>query len=256
MDPAFRQHACMQLHIMDFVNAKRIDKLEAEVESLLGLLMGAYAQFLFLRPMMVNEHLIKRIALQEKGVGFRQLRDWLYWGFIQEIVKLCQDPDDRTPSIRKLRKVLEDETTLQALKEKYSRRSPPQIEGVDQRIINHFQKQEESELRLEFDETYRRFRKSSAELLSSDALAAYKKIRDKLIAHNELHKSDAGYSFFDINILNLKYGQESQVLEAAKEIFDDLDSLVRNSSVAWNQFFEHETREVCKFWEIETIEAK
>jgi len=30
--------------------------------------------------MMVNEKLIERISLQEKGVGFGQLRDWLYWG--------------------------------------------------------------------------------------------------------------------------------------------------------------------------------
>ena len=58
----------------------RIAKLEAEVDSLLGLLIRAYGQFLFLRPMMVNEKLIERISLQEKGVGFGQLRDWLYWG--------------------------------------------------------------------------------------------------------------------------------------------------------------------------------
>lgn len=238
------------------MNADTIAKLEAEVQSLLGLLTRAYAQFLFLRPMMVNERLIKRIGSQEKGVGFRQLREWLYWGFIQEIVKLCQDLDARTPSIRKLRNALEDDSTLQALKEKYSRRSPPQIEGLDQPVINQLQKQEESELRSAFDETYRRFRKSSGELLSSHALAGYKTIRNKLIAHNELCESDAGYSFFDIKVLNLKYGQERHLLEAAKEIFDDLDSLVRNASFSWDSFFEQETRDVCKFWDIETIEAK
>ncbi len=85
------------------MNADKIAKLEAQVESLLGLLVRAYGQFLFLRPMMVNEKLIKRISLEEKGVGFQQLRDWLYWGFIQEIVKVCLDTGAKTPSIQNLR---------------------------------------------------------------------------------------------------------------------------------------------------------
>jgi hypothetical protein len=32
------------------------------------------SMFLFL-----NEKLIERISLQEKGIGFRQLRNWVYW---------------------------------------------------------------------------------------------------------------------------------------------------------------------------------
>ena len=241
---------------MDSVNADKIAKLDGEVESLLTLLLRAYGQFLFFRPMMVNEKLIQRMSLQKKGVGFRQLRDWLYWGFVQQIVNLCLDPDDRTPSIRKLRRELEDEGVLKTLKEKYSRRAPPKIEGLDQGVIDQLHEQEESELRLEFDKTYRDFRSSSAELLSSQALAGYKTIRDKLIAHNELCKLDDGYAFFDIKVLGLKYGQERQVLEATKAIFDDLYGLIRNASFSWNSFFEQQTRDVCKFWDIETIEAK
>ncbi len=238
------------------MNADKIAKLQAQVESLLGLLIRAYGHFLFLRPMMVNPKLIERISSQEKGVGFRQLRDWLYWGFIQEIVKLCLDASDKTPSIRNLSTALEDEKTVQTLKHKYSRRAPPKIECLEQEIIDQLQKQEESELRSEFDEAYERFRKTSAELLSSHALSGYKTIRDKLIAHNELCKSDDGYSFFDIKVLSLKYGQERRVLEATKDVVNDLDALVRNASFSWNHFFERESQHVCKFWEIETIEAE
>lgn len=241
---------------IDCVNTDKIAKLKAQVESLLGLLIRAYGQFLFLRPMMVNPKLIERISLQEKGVGFRQLRDWLYWGFTQAIVKVCLDTGDKTPSIRNLSTALEDQRTLQTLKDKYSRRAPPKIEGLEQEIIDQLQKQEESELLSEFDETYERFRKTSAELLSSHALLSYKAIRDKLIAHNELCKSDEGYSFFDIKVLSLKYGQERRVLEAAKDVVNDLDALVCNASFSWSHFFEQETRDVCKFWEIETIESE
>lgn len=238
------------------VNADRIAKLQAQVKSLLDLLIRAYGQFLFLRPMMVNPNLIERISSQEKGVGFRQLREWLYWGFIQEIVKVCLDTGEKTPSIRDLTAALEDKQTLQILKDKYSRRAPPKIEGVEREIIDQLHKQEQSKLRAEFDETYEHFRKTSAELLSSHALSGYRTIRDKLIAHNELCKSDESYSFFDINVLSLKYGQERCVLDAAKDVVSDLDALVCNASFSWNHFFELETRDVCKFWEIDTIDVE
>ena len=114
--------------------------------------------------------------------------------------------------------------------------------------------QEEAELSKSFDETYRDFEIKCRELFSSDALTGYKTIRDKLIAHNELREVDGTYTFFDIKVLNLKYGNERMLLEMTREIIDGLDSLVRNSFFAWDSFFEFQTADVCKFWAIETIE--
>ena len=128
------------------------------------------------------------------------------------------------------------------------------MRGEGLQIAQHFQKKEEEELRLEFDETYRRFQDNSTKLLSSDALNGYVTIRNKLIAHNELQKTADGYDFFDVRVLKLKYGKERRTLEMAREVLDDLDLLVRNSSFAWDSFLEQETKDVCKFWNIETIE--
>jgi len=236
------------------MNAEKIAKLKAQVESLQGLLIRAYAKFLFFRPMMVNDPLNERISNEGRHTGFSQLRNWLYWDFIQELVKLCDDSDDRTPSIRQLKKALAEPAILASLKEQFSHRTWPPVKGNDLRIAQYFQEREEEELRLSFDETYRRFQRSSAELLSSSALTGYVTIRNKLIAHNELQKSDAGYTFFDIKVLKLKYGQERKTLEMARDVVDDLDLLVRNSSFVWDSFLKQETEDVCKFWSIEEIE--
>src|ERR1017187_8751334 len=99
---------------------ERIAKLEAEVDSLLTLTLTAYERFLFLRPMMVNQHLNDRIESEGKSLGFERLRNWLYWALVQELIKICSDNDPRTPCIAKLRNQLEDEETLKALEDKYS----------------------------------------------------------------------------------------------------------------------------------------
>ena len=186
------------------MNAAKITRLKAQVEKLQDLLIRAYAKFLFFRPMVVNDQLNERITNEGRHTGFSQLRNWLYWDFIQELVKLCDDSDDRTPSIRQLKKALAESAVLASLKEQFSHRTWPAKKGNDPSIAQYFQKREEEELRLSFDETYQRFQHNSAQLLSSSALTGYVTIRNKLIAHNELRKSGAGYAFFDIKVLKLK----------------------------------------------------
>ena len=93
------------------VSADRIVKLQAQVDSLQKLLIRAYAKFLFLRPMIVNESLNQRISAEERGVCFRELRNWLYRDFVLELVKVCDDSDERTPSIRQLKEALADAET-------------------------------------------------------------------------------------------------------------------------------------------------
>ena len=68
--------------------------------------------------MMVNDRLIERIESEGRGPGFSQLRNWLYWDFIQELLKICDDTDDRAPSIRQLKRELDDTETLRILKGK------------------------------------------------------------------------------------------------------------------------------------------
>lgn len=121
-------------------------------------------------------------------------------------------------------------------------------------FLRRLYEEEQLVLHNEFDETLRTFGNASDSLLASDALAGYKTIRDKLIAHNELCHTSERYGFFDITVLKLKYGQERELLEQAREIVDAIELLVRTCSFAWDSFVEREIADVCTFWNIDGIE--
>src|SRR5713101_3556856 len=154
---------------------ERIENLEAHVEALLQLTIGASERFLFLRPMMINKQLITRIENQAKGIGFSQVRNWLYWGLVLEIRKICSDKNEQTPCIGKVRDALRDAETIQALEDKY--------------VKSGREMGPKAELQSEFGGIYSRFMQQSEEMLSSHSVGSYKTVRDKLIAHNELRRS-------------------------------------------------------------------
>jgi hypothetical protein len=221
---------------------ERIEKLEAHVEALFKLTIVAHERFLFLRSMMINQQLIDRIRNQARGICFRQLRDWLYWGLVLEVRKICSDSSGQSPCIRKLNIALEDAETIKALEDKC--------------VKNNREMFPNAQLRAEFRGIYSRFRQKSREMLASHSVGGYKTIRDKLIAHNELRKSTAGYDFFgDFKELKLKYRDERRLLETLRELVDDLLYLVRNIDFNWDTFFRQEEKNVCDFWEIESIDG-
>src|SRR5260370_31511865 len=63
---------------------------------------GAVANILLLGTIIVAAYIgLKQIACEAKGIGFRQLRNWLYWAFIQELSQICCDSDERSPCVAK-----------------------------------------------------------------------------------------------------------------------------------------------------------
>jgi len=82
--------------------AAQVAKLQAQVEALLNLTIRACERFVFLRPMMVNRELQDRFRSEGQMIAFTRLRNWLYWGFIQDLLKICSDADERTPCISKI----------------------------------------------------------------------------------------------------------------------------------------------------------
>ncbi len=96
---------------------EEVAKLEAEVEALFNLTLRAYARFIFLRPMLTNQELNDRIAGAAKAIGFRQLRDWLYWRWFK-LSKICSDRDLRSPSVARMTQKLRDVHLRKQLEEK------------------------------------------------------------------------------------------------------------------------------------------
>ena len=152
---------------------EQIKKLEAEVEALFTLTVRAYGRFAFLRPMMRNKVLLRRIGRERKGEGFARLRNWLYWALVLELNKICSDDGKRTPSLKRITEKLKDDHLRKQLEEKYANN-------------RHF---EEAQLRVEFNRLYSKYLQRAKKLLSSQSVGGYKTIRDKLISHNELRLS-------------------------------------------------------------------
>jgi hypothetical protein len=224
---------------------KRIAKLEGEVEALFDLTIRAYARFIFLRPMMRNQDLLDRIGKQAKGVGFRRLRNWLYWSLVQELAKICSDKDARSPSIASVTFKLKDVRLRKQLEEKYVKKNREMGEAA--------------ELRVAFNQTYSDYEKRAEAVLSSHSVGGYKTIRDKLISHNELRlspESRTGYDFFDVKQAKLKYGDERKLVETLQLLVDDLLLIVRNVDFSWDSFFRNEERVARDFWQLNAANTK
>ncbi len=214
---------------------ERIAKLEAEVEALFSLTTRAYARFIFLRPMLVNQELHDRIGKEAKAIGFRQLRNWLYWGLVQELTKICSDKGGRSPSIATVTRKLKDAQLRNQLEQKCVRKN---------------REMGEARVRASFNRAYSDYDRRAGEMLSSHSVGGYKTIRDKLISHNELRRSPSGYGFFDVKNARLKYGDERKLLETLQVLIDHLLLIVRNVDFSWDSFFRNEERAARDFWEL------
>jgi hypothetical protein len=163
-----------------------IAKLETQVEALFNLTQRASARFRFLKPMLDNRKLIECIESENKGVGFTQLRSWLYWSLVLELSKLCRDNDKRSPSIHAIRKKLANDAALvQALEDKYAKNTREMFD--------------EAALRAEFRNICKKFEKAADEMLGGRVAGGYRTIRNKLIAHNELRKDGQFHDVKDEN---------------------------------------------------------
>jgi hypothetical protein len=217
---------------------EQVAKLEAEVEALFNLTIRAYERFIFLRPMLANQELHDRIGEEAKAMGFRQLRDWLYWGLVQELSKICSDRDDKSPSIRTVTRKLKDVHLRSELEEK---------------CVKNNREMGEAEVRASFNRAYSDYQTRAEEMLSSHSVGGYKTIRDKLISHNELRRSQrspTGYDFFDVKDAKLKYGDERTLLETLQVLVDHLLLIVRNIDFSWESFFRDEEQVARDFWEL------
>jgi hypothetical protein len=217
-----------------------IAKLEGEVEGLFNLVLRAYARFIFLSPMMSNQDLLARIGKEAKGVGFRRLRNWLYWALVHELAKICSDNDPRSPSITRVTRKLKDAELRKQLEAK---------------CLKNNREMGEEPVREFFNEAYEDFQKRAEAMLSSNSVGGYKTIRDKLISHNELRRSlrsQTGYGFYDVKNAKLKYGDERKLLETLQVLIDDLLLIVRNIDFSWDTFFRNEDEIARDFWELST----
>ena len=232
----------------------RARRLAARVDEFVGFLLLAYAQAMFLRPMRRNLELIGRHA-PPKQAAFEQLRATLYWNLVLEVMKLCGDDDRRTASIPVMMRQLKEPELRTYLLRLYSRPALPRTKGESHRQWRSLCKGERANLRKKFRDTYARLRANVIALKRSTAFLGLKKVRNQKLAHHQVVTSQGGIRRIDLGKLNLKIGDETKILEQTRQIADDLSSLARRASFSWEGYLAQEERDVCAFWQIESLDG-
>jgi hypothetical protein len=89
-----------------------------------------------------------------------------------------------------------------------------------------------------------------ATLLASEPLQAYRRVRNKLIAHTEVHKGEEGLKRYPIENLRLKFGTERELLRNTIRIVHELQSLVCDVDFSWDSLRSLYERDAAAFWEV------
>lgn len=99
----------------------RSRSLSDDVAFLFGLLLRAYGLYALIRPMLAEGELISRYGEPKRRSVFEEMRDVLYWALVLELIKLCGDHDERSTSIYKVVKTIQDPAIAKVLEEQGSR---------------------------------------------------------------------------------------------------------------------------------------
>ena len=238
------------------VNEEKLRNLKAEIEFLSTLLESAYIDYLFLRPVMTDVGLKNRMEKEGKLEGFNQIGEALYWWFIQQLVKIWDDRDsqDRHVSIRKILTSIADYRIVQELEERHARWTRPHGELPDPETLNSIKKREQQEQREEFRRRLDRVLSEGAALLGSEPLQAYRRVRNKLIAHTEVHKGEDRLKRYPIKKLRLKFGTEKDLLRNTIRIIQGLQYLICRVDFSWEDLRSLYERDVAAFWEVAELD--
>jgi hypothetical protein len=218
---------------------KQIAKLEAEADYLLDLTIRAYQRFSFLRPMLGDEKLHERINKEGKARGFNRLRLWLYWSLVQQLSNICSDKDKRSPSIATMTEKLKDDQLQPDLPAMKGPGVAPLRTQLEEKCLTN-RLLEEAEVRADFNQTYDDYLRRADEMLSSRAVGGYKKVRNKLISHNDPR--------FDVKDAKLKFGDERILLETLQVLTKQLLLIVRNTDFSWQSVLQREADIAQEFW--------
>jgi AbiU2 len=233
-----------------------LSDLKAEVELLSTLLQSAYIDYLFLRPVMSDVGLKNRMEKEGKLEGFNQIGEALYWWFIQQLVKIWDDRGSqaRHVSIRKILTNIADYRIVQQLEDRHARWMRPHGELPDPETLNSIKKREQQEQREEFRRRLDRVLSEGAALLAAEPLQAYRRVRNKLIAHTEVRKGEDRLKRYPIENLRLKFGTERELLRNTIRIVHELESLICGVDFSWESLRSLYERDVAAFWEVAELD--
>ena len=229
----------------------RLEKLRAHTEHLLDLFIGLCEKYALLHPMIWETTTIESRGSAEREHGFSILKSVLSMSCVMDIAKIAADKDDRTPSISRLAQALQDPEVSLVLREEFAVWNIAPASGYAPEVLELIAKSEqkdERERREEFDGKLGEVRERWQRLGSSTRLQSFITMRDKFLAHAELHHVGNDYRPFDISALGIKWDDLKGTIDELRQLVILLTVLYRNASFAFDMLDEQLMRASGGFW--------
>ncbi|HRE84008.1 MAG TPA: hypothetical protein PLN52_23395 [Opitutaceae bacterium] len=226
-------------------------KLEAMVDNLVSSYLSTVFDFRVLEPMLYRKDVIDRHGRAERAPGFASIRFGLYYHLILECWKLACDDDDRSYSVRRIRKAFNDTATVSRLRHEYGNLQISIDQSVDphtRAVFEQINQEDRAKRESEFDTKLDEFRRLWDLFLSSPQYTTIDKARKKVAAHSEVTQSAGGFRAKDLSDVGIKWGHERLFIEDLREIVDLVNHLVRRAGLTWSQFDEQTKRDALNFW--------
>ncbi len=205
----------------------RLQKVQAYAEHLLDVFIGLREKYALLDPLIFD------------------------LSCLMDVSKIALDRDDRTPSVLHLVDSLSQDGVRDELREQFAVWHLAPTRGESREVIALLQaaeRREEAERRERFDGHVAEVQDRWKSLHDSKVLQSCRTIRDKLLAHSELHHNGKNYEPLDVTSLGLKWGDLKQVISELEQIVNLLTLVFRNSSFAFDMLDEQLAKASDAFW--------
>ena len=184
----------------------QLKRLEGHADALLGRVVGLHIQIGLVDPLLKDtEPLLPPPDHRRFSGGLIALRESVVRGCILDFVGSVADSDNRTPTLERLARDLEDAGVVRVL------RKGAELDAIhalpDLREDSTFMDGERTTAITRFESQLSEFRTAWEAFAARSLTDELKKVRDKVIAHRELEKSEDSYRFVSPSGLDVSWAQ-------------------------------------------------
>jgi hypothetical protein len=227
-------------------------KTQGHAEHLLDGFLGLRQKYALLRPMMYDAGLRLRRGAREREMGYATLRFALFRDCALDLMRLTIDEDRRTPSVRNLMEALSDPPVLAALRAKWGdcHKLPAQPGDDETRAqLDAIEAADRAQMEARFDKSWNLAKSKWDRFLNAPWLPVFRDLRDKHIAHLELHLVNGEYRPIDLAELNVTAGNLDEGMELLERLVVEIGLVARMTGFAMQGARSQFDNEAAAFWE-------
>lgn len=231
---------------------ERMVKLEKHAAGLLDIFIHLKERYAMLEPMLFQADVVNRLGTGTRTRGYLILRHSLFLSCCQDIAKIVMDDYDKTPSIKRLMAALEHPAVVAELRRRYAVVHPAIVyPEPGPGLFEIMRRRDEEEARMlagEFDRRHSDLIQAWRTLACSSVIKGFIEIRNKASAHAELVYRDGAYSFFDVSMAGITWGDLRCTLASIQHTIGLLGAVFRGAGFAWERLDEQLASAASEFW--------